>query len=121
MKLTSEQQVEVSRHQRLTNVLNEIVDNNPGYDENILKPVRDYVKTLLDKYGFLEITQYITVGAFEFYDAARDYKDEIRYVMEEHEKRLDPSWTHQLMSKRISEMTGYEYKTYLELIGKSNT
>lgn len=74
---------------------------------------------MLDQYGFQNIDLNTIAGPFGLYEAAKDSKDEILYVMEEHRKRFDPSWKHHFMSMKVSDMTGYEYKTYLDLITKA--
>lgn len=116
MKFTWDQQEEQKKHERMSGFLDKILLENSGFEETVLKGVRDYLRPILSEFGFEDVKYHIEVGPYEFYEAARDYKAEILFVMDEKKKRFDPSWKHNLMLKQISTMTGYEYKQYLEII-----
>jgi len=121
MKLTKAEQQILEKHERMSGLIEKIISDHPGFNEIVLRDSRDFTMVLLVEYGFDQVKDQISDDPFDFYEFARDYQDEIQYVLAEHKRRLNPSWKHLLMSKKISDMTGYEYKTYLELIGKTES
>lgn len=117
MKLTYDEKEALKKHERVVGHIESIYSGQPDFGEEMIKSLREYVVVLLPEFGLGELRDKLEVSIFDFYGAVRDYKSEVTFVLEEKKKRFDPSWKHHLMQKKISDMTGYEYKTYLELIG----
>lgn len=121
MKLSSEKQLLFNLANRMRGFVNEILSLNPlSYDETVYKGVRDYLKPLLIEHEFDYVAEAISTGPFEVIEPIRDYKTEILFVLERHIESFDLLRKHKLMLKRICEMTGYEYKEYLGIIGRRN-
>lgn len=83
-------------------------------DESLIS-IRNKFNEILVNHNLLYVD--LNGGRTEFVDAVNSFLPEIIYALDQEIVRLDPGWKHFLMSKKMSDMTGYEYKTYLELIG----
>lgn len=86
--------------------------------EHSIMSIRDKFIYLLAKYGLTYVD--LSGGRSDFVGKVKAFSPEINFVIDQERARLDPGWEHLLMSKRIYDMTGYEYKAYLELIGKAS-
>lgn len=52
--------------------------------------------------------------------ALHDFKSEILFAINEELNSLDPGFQHNILSKKISEMTGYEYKRFLKILSEQH-
>lgn len=80
--------------------------------------IKAEIAQIIDKYGLAYVSEALLEIARPARQTFVDFQDEIHFAITSEISRVDPSWKHLLMSKKISDMTGYEYKTYLELIGQ---
>jgi len=67
-------------------------------------------------YGFDYVAEDLAGNMRFAHDSFKDFEEEITFSIKCELERIDPIWKHRLMLKKLSEMTGYEYKTCLELI-----
>jgi len=94
-----------------------IKDNDTRLGTQGVNRVKTDIANIIDKYGLDYVAEALRETARPARPIFIDFQEEIRFAIQSEIARIDPSWKYQLMSKKVSDMTGYEYKTYLELIG----
>jgi hypothetical protein len=83
-----------------------------------INQVASKVSEIVKKYGFDYVAEDLSGNTRFVHETFKDFAEEIRFSIGQELEKIDPIWKHRLMLKKISDMTGYEYKQYLELIGK---
>ena len=118
MRIPYENKNDESRFTDLKEFVNDIDEEIKRMGDSNIMSIRSLINEILAKYdlSYVDLTGYRQ----DFIDAVKAFLPEINFALDQEIARLDPGWKHLLMSKRISDMTGYEYKTYLKLIGKLN-
>jgi hypothetical protein len=114
MRLRYEDRNEESQLQSLKTFISDIEENVHRLGENSLLAYRSQIENLLKKYDLTYVT--LAGDRYDFLDAVKDFLPEIIFIIDQDLARLDPGWKHQLMSKKVIDMTGYEYAEYSKLI-----
>ncbi|CAG5003134.1 hypothetical protein DYBT9275_03067 [Dyadobacter sp. CECT 9275] len=116
MRIPYDNRGEEGRLQRLKKFVNEVDTESDRLGENSITSYRSLLEDLLVKYALPYVL--LKGSRIDLISAIKNFLPEINFVLNQELSRLDPGWKHILMSKKISDMTGYEYQQYLKLIDK---
>lgn len=114
MRLQYENLNEENRLQSLKIFVSNIAENIQHLGENSLLAYRSAIENLLNRYGFAYVN--LKGDRYDFLEGVNDFIPEITFAIDQEIAKLDPGWKHHLMSKKVLEMTGYEYSEYLKII-----
>lgn len=76
---------------------------------------------LLEKYKLQYVANELNVEWQYVPNAIKNFSEEILFVLQSEIETTDPIWKHRLLLKRVSDMTGYEYIKFQEIMGSSTT
>jgi hypothetical protein len=116
IKYTSEQQERVDFLNYLKDAIDEInTSGNVRIGDKGLMQLKDDLLELTKDNQFTKVE--LTNSKFDLFDKIKQYSDLFLHIISDEIFTIDPMYGHNLMKKRVSEMTGYEYQKYLKLIG----
>jgi len=117
LRLNREQQDKVEK----LNAIREYVDEIATLSINksgrfLMEQILSEIQPLLEKVGLDEVSKFLEVNHYDFAKKIAAFKEEINFAIDQEIDSFDPASKYKLFSKRINEMTGYEYEKYLSLI-----
>lgn len=124
MLLTIDQQERVEELSLLSEAIEQFMDPKFTIRGDDMIDIAGQLIKLFDRYElnyaskFLEVT--VQKDKYYYRERLSSIKDEINYVIELAIAQEDPSYQFKLFSKKISDMTGFEYQRYL-ILSKENS
>jgi len=91
-----------------------------GFSEEVLNSVKSFIKPLLIAHLEAGASAHIIKkwkDVWNTQEVYNSFKEEIHYALSQQRDQVDVFYKHKLLMKKVSEMTGYEYRTFLRIIG----
>lgn len=106
MRIPHENRTDENRLSNLKEFVNNIDEAIERMGDSYVMSIRSSINEVLTKHdlSYVDLTGYRP----DFIVAVQDFLPEINFAIDQETARLDPGWKHLLMTKKISEMSGYE-------------
>jgi hypothetical protein len=117
MALSYEGQKNVKELEYIQEIINEVVSTE-GHRNGMgsFVEVKRVAIPLLEKYKLQYVANELNVEWQYIPNVIKDFSEEILFVLQSEIEKSNPSWKHQLLLKKVFDMTGYKYIKFQEII-----